>query len=331
MDGLLLSCRLVLFAVLFVAAVAKLADRAGTRSSLEGFGVPTSLAPAAALALPIAELLTAIALLPTATAWAGAVAATALLVVVSAAVATAIARGVDADCHCFGSLYSARVGPGVLARNLALLVPAAVLAISGDTGASVTPWLGELAIAAALAVNFAFLFQLMKQNGRLWAEIEGLRGGTSEPAPGPEVGEPAPVFALPDLSGGLVELDDLLDGERGVLVVFSDPACGACDPLLPEIARRQRDPDSDPRVVLVSLGSAEASRAKVSDHGIDEVLLADDFQLARSFGVTGLPGAIALDSEGRFAGEPALGTTMAMTLLASAFGRPQLVEVHQHG
>jgi methylamine dehydrogenase accessory protein MauD len=331
MDGLLLTCRLLLAAVLLVAAVAKLADRAGARRSLEGFGVPTFLAPAAALALPIVELLAAIALLPTATAWAGAVAATALLVVFSAAVATAIARGIDADCHCFGNLASARVGYGTLARNLALLVPAAVLAISGDTGASVTPWLGELAIVAALAVNFAFLFQLMKQNGRLWAEVEQLRGGASVPSPAPAVGDPAPGFALPDLSGELVELDDLLDGDRGVLMAFTDPACAACDPLLPEIGRRQRDPDADPRVVLVSLGSAEDIRAKVSDHGIDLVLLADDFELARSFGVTGLPGVITLDPDGRFAGEPALGTSPAMTLFRSAFDAPRLVQVNGRG
>jgi peroxiredoxin len=314
MDGLLLACRLGLAIVLLVAAVAKLIDRAGARRSLEAFGVPAGLAPAAAVALPAVELVVAALLVPVATAWAAAVAASALLVVFSVAVVVAMARGVDADCHCFGGLSSESVGWGALARNLALLAPALVVVVSGEAGATVPGWVAEVAIGAAVVLNFAFLFQLMQQNGRLWAEIERLRPPETEPAPS-LLGERAPRFVLPDLAGEQVALDDLLDGERGLLVAFTDPACAACDPLLPEIARRQHDAAADPRLVLISLGSAEDIRAKVSDHGIERVLLADEFELARAFGITGLPGVVALDSEGRFAGEPALGTNRAMSLL----------------
>jgi len=234
---LLLTGRLVLAGVLLVAAVAKLTDRAGARRSLEAFGVPAALVPAAAVALPVAELLVGVALVPVTTAWAAALAATALLVSFSAAIALAIRRGVEADCHCFGRLSSEHVGRGTLARNLALLVPAVFVAVAaeGDAGTSATAWLGDLStvaalglagaalLSAALAVNFAFLFQLLKQNGRLWTEIEKLRGGASAPP----LDSPAPRLALPDLSGRLVELDDLLDGERGLLLVFSDPHCAA--------------------------------------------------------------------------------------------------------
>jgi uncharacterized membrane protein YphA (DoxX/SURF4 family)/peroxiredoxin len=336
---LLLTGRLVLAGVLLVAAVAKLADRAGARRSLEAFGVPAALAPAAAVALPVAELLVGAALVPVATAWVAALAATALLVSFSVAIAVAIRRGVQADCHCFGRLSSEHVGRGTLARNLALLVPAVFVAVAGagDAGTSATAWLGDLSaaaalglaggvlVSAALAVNFAFLFQLLKQNGRLWAEIEKLRGGARAPDGA------APRLALPDLSGRLVELDDLLDGDRGLLLVFSDPHCAACDPLLPEIGRRQGDRDADPTPVLVSLGTAEDIRAKVSDHGIELVLLAgNDFEIARSFGVRGLPGAVAVDADGRVSGDPAIGTDPVLELLTATSGRPRLVEVNGH-
>jgi peroxiredoxin len=330
-DVLLLACRLALTAVLAVAAVAKLADRSGTRSSLEGFGVPSGAAPYVAVAIPGVELMVAAALVPVATAWAGALAATALLAGFAGAVGVAIARGSEADCHCFGRLSSETVRWSMLLRNLALLGVAAFVAIAGseDPGASVPTWVGGVALAAAVALNFVFLFELMKQHGRLLARLEELRPAASGPPTAPALGAPAPNFALPDLSGQVVTLDELLDGRRDVLLVFSDPKCGACDPLLPEIARRQRDPGSDPRVVLVSLGDPEHVRAKVSDHGIELVLLADDFEIARSFGVGGLPGAIELDADGNVAGAPAHGTTQVLPLLLE--GAPdelRLVEVN---
>jgi peroxiredoxin/uncharacterized membrane protein YphA (DoxX/SURF4 family) len=338
----LLACRLVLAAVLLVAAFAKLADRDGSRRSLEGFGVPAPLAPAAAVALPLLELIVAIALVPVATAWVGALAGAALLLAFSAVLAVTIARGADTDCRCFGRLSSKRVGPAMLARNLLLLAIAAFVAIAGagDAGPSATAWLGDLSTAAALglavgvlvgvalALNFAFLVQLLKQNGRLWAELEELRGIAAGRPSVVALGTPAPGFRLPDLAGRMVDLDDLLDGERGLLLVFSDPHCSACDPLLPEIARRQREPDAALRPLLVSLGSAEGIRAKVSDHGIDVVLLAgDDFEIAKSFGVTGMPGAVVLDAAGRVASEPALGTHRVMALLDEMFGELRLVRV----
>jgi hypothetical protein len=330
-DVVLLVCRLVLAVVLAVAAIAKLADRTGTRRSLEGFGLPTGAATHLSLAIPAIELLIAAALVPVATAWGGALAATALLAGFTGAVALALARGVEADCHCFGRLSSEKVGWGTLARNLLLLGLAAFVAVAvrDDAGASVPLWIGGLALAAGLALNFAFLFELMKQHGRLLAQLEELRPAVSGPPATPAPGTPAPSLALPDLSGRIVALDELLDDDRDALLVFSDPRCGACEPVLPEIARRQRDPGSDPRVVLVSLGDPDEIRAKVSDHGIELVLLADDFEIARSFGVGGLPAAIALDAAGNVAGAPVHGANEVLPLLLGGAGDGlRLVEVN---
>ena len=333
MDVLLLVCRLIVAAVLAVAAVAKLADRAGTRGSFEGFGLPPAAAGQLAVAVPGVELAIAAALLPVATAWAGALAATALLAGFTGAVALALARGVEADCHCFGRLSSETVGWSTLVRNLLLLAPAGFVAIAGtdDAGAAVPLWVGAVALGAGLAVNFAFLFELMKQHGRLLAQLEELRpAAAAGPPAAPAPGMRAPSLALPDLSGRTVSLDELLDGDRDALLVFSDPRCGACDPLLPAIAGRQRrDHGSEPLVVLVSLGDPEEIRAKVSDHGIELVLLAEDFEIARSFGIGGLPGAIALDADGNVAGAPVHGANEVLPLLLSAAADElRLVEVN---
>jgi peroxiredoxin len=208
---------------------------------------------------------------------------------------------------------------------------AGFVAIAGgdDAGAAVPLWVGGVALGVGVALNFAFMYELMKQHGRVLARLEELRPAASGPPAAPVPGMRAPSLELPDLSGRLVSLDELLDGDRDALLVFSDPRCGACDPLLPEIARRQRDEGVHPSVVLVSLGDPDEIRAKASDHGIELVLLADDFEIARSFGIGGLPGAIAVDADGNVAGAPAHGAGEVLPLLLrGAADDLRLVEVN---
>lgn len=135
MDEALLAARLLLAAVFAVAGAAKLADLAGSRAAVAGFGVPERLAGPIGTALPLAELATAVLLLPAATARAGATAALALLLAFSVGIAASIARGEAPDCHCFGQLHSEPVGPKALGRNFGLALVAGFLVVAGaDAG-----------------------------------------------------------------------------------------------------------------------------------------------------------------------------------------------------
>ena len=120
MDVVLLIARLGLSVVFAVAAVAKLADRAGTQATLVEFGLRDRFAATGAVALPVAELAIAVLLLPAATARWGGIAAAATLLVFSAAIARSLARGEQPDCNCFGQIHSAPIGRGSLIRNVAL-------------------------------------------------------------------------------------------------------------------------------------------------------------------------------------------------------------------
>jgi uncharacterized membrane protein YphA (DoxX/SURF4 family) len=331
MQSSLLVLRLVLAAVFIVAAVGKARDQAGARRSLESFGVPRALAPAGAAALPVAELAVAVALIPVATAWWAGLAALALLVAFTAALAIGLLRGVEAECHCFGAVSSRPVGPATLVRNLVLVALATLLvAAGGDApGHSAVAWIGGLdtgervllgivvAFAVAVAVNAAFMLQLLRQNGRLWNELDALRaaGPASQTSAG-RVGQLAPGFALPDLDGEMVQLDDLLDGDRGIALLFSDPRCVACAELYPLVGDLQLDPAVDPRPVLLGLGAAEDHRATAAEHGIERVLLHPDSRLPRELGVAGTPGLVVLDRDGRFAREPMLGPQAVTEFLA---------------
>jgi peroxiredoxin len=340
---ILVLARLLLAAVFVTAALAKLGRRAETESTLEAFGVGFAWRRPIATALPPVELAVAVALLPAASAPYAGVAAFLLLAAFSLAVARTLRRGEQVDCNCFGSLGPSEVSGWTLARNLALLVPAALVATVGwsDPGPSAVAWIGDLSANAALAIlggaalvvaalAFGLAWEVMRQNGRLLSRLDALEGGSgpgaprsSHPSQPIHAGKPAPFFTLPDLDGRQVGLADLLAEGRELLLFFTDPGCHACNPVLPEVGRRQRDPGEGPLPVVMSLGDADVNRVKAAEHGLGLVLLQEDFDLARALGVNGMPGAVLIDRDGRIAAEPVEGTDPVAKLLAtSALARP---------
>jgi hypothetical protein len=118
------TCRLFVSAVFSISAIAKLADRKGTRRALGDFGVPSGLTSTAALLLPLAELLTAAALLWNWAAGWGALAALVQLTLFSIVIGVALLRGRVPDCHCFGQLAAQPISAKTIARNVVLALPA---------------------------------------------------------------------------------------------------------------------------------------------------------------------------------------------------------------
>ncbi|HEU4658413.1 MAG TPA: TlpA family protein disulfide reductase [Capillimicrobium sp.] len=334
-GGVLLAIRLVLGATFAVAGAAKLADRKGSREALRGFGVPDGAVAPLAVALPLAELAIAAALLPARTATVAAACALVLLLAFVAAIARAVRRGEAPDCHCFGQLHSEPAGGRTLARNgvLAALAVVVVAAGAGDPGPSAVAWLGDLSGAAAVAVaagafaavllvgGGAALMAALRAHGRLLLRVEDLerqlaaiRSGelaayddAGEDDPGSLAGQRAPSFALPAAAGGVVGLEDLLRPALPALLVFSDPSCGPCRDLMPDVAAWQAG-DADRVVVAVlATGDAEAVRAEAAGHELDRVLLDGDRAVAGSFEAHGTPAAVLVSADGTIAAGPAYG------------------------
>src|SRR5437764_601483 len=140
----LLLARLLLAVVFVVAGLAKLADLDGSRQALRDFGVPARLASPLGTLLPLAELVVAGALVPTASAWWGALGALALLLLFIGGIGYNLAHGRTPDCHCFGQLHSAPVGWPTLLRNLVLAAVAGFVVWQGrqNAGASAVSWVG---------------------------------------------------------------------------------------------------------------------------------------------------------------------------------------------
>jgi peroxiredoxin/uncharacterized membrane protein YphA (DoxX/SURF4 family) len=311
---LLLLARLLLSIVFLVAGVAKLADLAGSRQAMRDFGVPGKLADLFGLLLPLAELATAVALIVPVTAWWGAVAATALLLIFVAGIGYNLAQGRTPDCHCFGQLHSAPAGWSTLIRNLVLAGLAGVVVGFGRsaTGPGIVESLNRLTVtqgfellAGALLLVILLgegwlLMQMMTQQGRLLLRIEALetRLGQAPPqgarAPGLAVGTAAPAFNLPGLHGETTTLESLRSLGKPLVLLFTDPACGPCTALLPDIGQWQREHAKKMVVALVSRGTVDANRAKVTEPKVTNVLLQKDGEIGQAYQAHGTPSAVVV-------------------------------------
>jgi peroxiredoxin len=194
---------------------------------------------------------------------------------------------------------------------------------------------GAVALALLVLVGLAgwALFNLLRQNGRLLLRVEALgarlegAGAAAAPAqvpappePGLPVGTPAPAFSLPGLYGETLTLDALRAAGKPVLLVFSDPHCGPCNALLPELGAWQRDHAGRLTVALISRGTPESNRAKSTEHGLTNVLLQQDREVAAAYQAFGTPGAVIVNPNGTVGSPLALGADAIRALVARTVG-----------
>jgi peroxiredoxin/uncharacterized membrane protein YphA (DoxX/SURF4 family) len=345
MDTALLVARLLLASVFAVAGASKLADRKGSRQALLDFGVPAPLASPLGTLLPLAELAVASALVPADTARWGAVGALALLLLFAAGISANLARGKKPGCRCFGQLHSAPAGWSTLARNGVLAVVAGFVVWQGwegDAGPSAVGWLwalagaqlvallGGLALVGLLGGQWWFMAHLLRQNGRLLVRLEALEanlvaGGAAapsqngtQPALGLRVGSTAPTFKLQGLHGETLTLESLRASGKPVMLLFTDPNCGPCTALLPEIRRWQKEHAEELTISLISRGSAEQNRAKSTEHGLREVLLQKEWEVAHAYEAHGTPSAVLVGPDGKIGSPVAQGSDDIKALVSEA-------------
>jgi peroxiredoxin len=358
----LLVARLLLAMVFAVAGAAKLADRQGSRQAIVDFGVPSAIAASLGLLLPLAELAVAATLLPASTAWWGALGALALLSVFVVGISVNLARGRTPDCHCFGQLHSAPAGWKTLARNGVLAAVAGFVLWEGYDGAgpSAVAWLGNLStnqllgfvgglvVLGLLSGQWWFLIHLLGQNGRLLVRLEAMEASLAElsagssvapsqngtphhqEAEGLPVGSTAPEFSLSGLHGETLTLEALRAPGKPVMMLFTDPGCGPCNAMLPDMGRWQEEHAQKLTVALISRGEVEENKTKAQEHGLSNVLLQNDWEISESYEVRGTPSAVLIAPDGKVATLVAGGAEGIRGLLAYAVGERSQLPMQPH-
>jgi hypothetical protein len=291
----LVAC-VVLAIVFAVAGLAKLADRPGARRAVVEFGVPRSVSAPVVWALTAAELGLALSLLFTPTARVGAIAVLAVLVFLSILVIINLARGRSVDCHCFGRLSSEASGWSSVARNAAFSSLAALVIFDGSF-----VWLFGLVGVVAVVV---------------WLGPAALAGRRQRDAQRP--GTRPADFSLPDASGGMSSFDGLVARQLPIVLVFSDPGCGPCSVLMPDVRRWQEDLDDRVTVAVISGGSLADNLAKAEAYGLRRVMVDQTHNVFHAFGVNATPTAILINRRGVIAAPTAAGVPAIVDLVERA-------------
>lgn len=213
------------------------------------------------------------------------------------------------------------------------------------TAGQVVAIAATVVVAIALAAHSWVIVQLLRQRGELLQRVEALEqrfGGPLLPSHAPAamhgapddghgpdahghhghsprrhrshrhglpIGSPAPRFALPDTTGGIVGIDELL-GESGgraadlpTVVLFLETRCEACVSLAAELGERADAGDlpTDRRLVAVVGGDPSAVAERIDRRGFAHVLVDAGGSIAQRYGVAGSPTAVLVLPDGRVA------------------------------
>jgi peroxiredoxin len=131
---------------------------------------------------------------------------------------------------------------------------------------------------------------------------------------GLKAGVPAPDFRLPRIDEGDLSLADFRGGR--VLLVFSDPDCGPCDELAPQLqAIHLRRPEL--QVLVVSRRDVETNRVKATRLGLTfPIVLQKHWEVSLKYAMFATPIGYLIDEEGILASDVAVGVGPILALAA---------------
>ncbi len=308
--------RLVLAGIFATAGVAKMAKPGSAADAALRFGVPATFAKWVATGLPLAELVTAALLLPAATALSGAVLSFMLLLIFLVAISHNLARGRTPPCNCFGQSNAKPIGWHSIIRNVLLMFvaggiawssyvvdPIGVAALLGTVSASlVMREFMQLFLLLSMATVLFLLFQIIGQQGRILMRLAGFEEKLSgqattssepvntSPSAGLPIGAPAPRFNALTLDGQFVSCEQLTAAGKPVLLLFTNPGCGPCNALLPEVAVWQISYSDAVSIRVIGEGTPEENRGKK----MANVILQSKREIAEAFGAWGTPAAVVV-------------------------------------
>jgi len=338
LDVLMVIARIVLIGVFVVSGVAKLFDLEGSKRATASFGIPKPLADVGGVVLPFVEIGVAILLLFQSTTLIAGILALILFLAFTAGMAIQLAKGNKPPCHCFGQLSTEPIGKHSIIRNAVLSAIAAYVVyrgLTGNPGPSFVGWMEGLSVfewillvllivvGLVLAGVVWLLVHLLGQNGRLLVRMDSIEEALAnadiafgddddeedeeEEDEGLPVGSPAPAFSLTGLYGETATLDSLRARGNPVMLIFSDPGCGPCNALMPDVGKFQRELSNKVTVALISRGDVDSNKGKATEHGLSNVLLQKDNEIADLYGTMGTPTGVLITTDGLIATKAAPG------------------------
>ena len=137
---------------------------------------------------------------------------------------------------------------------------------------------------------------------------------------GLKAGTTAPDFRLPRIDDGELSLSDLQG--RCVLLVFSDPNCGPCDELVPQLEElHQQRPDL--QILMVSRRDAEATRAKAASLGLSFlIVMQNQWEISLKYAMFATPIGYLIDEQGIILSDVAVGVRPILAIATETSTTP---------
>lgn len=149
----------------------------------------------------------------------------------------------------------------------------------------------------AVAVLAFIVLALARQIGVLHERIAPV--GALKVDSGPAVGDPAPVFTLATVAGGLAHVGQPLEAGAAQLLLFVSPDCPICKSLIPvakSFAQYERL-----HVLFIGDGELAAQRRMIEHFALDPAAFVNSREVGMRFGVGKLPYAVLIDDTGAVA------------------------------
>lgn len=202
-------------------------------------------------------------------------------------------------------------------------IVALIVTVLGLVGLSLLAWM----IVQVHSQQQRMSVRIEELSGRLWARAAT---PTDQPHQVTEAepvdifnafaGKKAPDFALDVLNGGRATLATLLAPAKPLLLLFTDPRCGPCYELLPDLGGWQRHYGDQLSFALVSTGEPKTNIAMTSEYGIRPVLLQHEHELVDAFDLQQAPAAVVIQPNGMVSAGPRYGTLAIRKLVAETLG-----------
>jgi thiol-disulfide isomerase/thioredoxin len=113
---------------------------------------------------------------------------------------------------------------------------------------------------------------------------------------------------------------------KPVLIVFSDPNCGPCMLLAPQLEAFHRRTPQLP-LVMISRGDVDVNRRKAAEFEFSfPVVLQKQWEISRQYAMFATPIGYLIDEQGKIAANVAVGVEpiLALATRAATSGAPQL-------
>ena len=113
---------------------------------------------------------------------------------------------------------------------------------------------------------------------------------------GPDIGDAAPQFVLPDNAGAPVKIGGPSSEKRGSLLMFTAPTCPVCDKLFPMIKSIAKAEKLS--VVMISDGAPDEHERFLAKHELGEIRYVVSAEVGMAFQVGKIPYGVLLDADG---------------------------------